>query len=194
MVIYMSFMTRTKEKLKKEIDAYKYNRQLEKDPDVVRNRLANERANVRAEVTRIKEIKSFEADKKELQDLKNSTGLRGQIKNALGGVRSHLDSVKARQNSGSKSGIRAVNLLQHKDQDNIGPGRNAGAFEIRGAGMHNQSSPKGTGIAGQRMGSGRSLVTSDVGGSGSGGVFGGSTGSAKPKKKVNKGKTIVIKL
>jgi len=166
-VINMGIISRTKEKIRSEIDAYKYNRQLENDPEVVRNRLNTERANVRSQITALKEKKQFESDKRELQTLKNTTGIRGAVSSGLGSLRSHLDSVKK-----NKSSLRVQDPLKNR-------GSNLG---MSGSGMH-------------QVGSGRSLVTGDVGSKSSspfatGGVLG--SQSVKPRKKSRK--QIVINL
>jgi hypothetical protein len=143
----MGFLSNTKQRISKEIADIKYNRQLENDPAVVRSRLDVERANVRKERDNLLSKRQLEQDKKELQQLRNSTGIRGKISSGLSAVRSHLDNVRSR-NEGSKGRkIRAINpLKQGLSDERIGPARNNGAFDIKGSGSQITSGPNPKGM------------------------------------------------
>lgn len=92
----MGFVNNLKNNIRKEIDAVKYNTQLENDPLVVRNRLDAQRKEISIEKERLLTQKQLEQDKRELQTLKNSTGIRGQITSGLGKLKTHLNDVKER--------------------------------------------------------------------------------------------------
>lgn len=170
-MIEMGLISTLKNKAKAEIQAMKSDREFRNDPAVVHQRLLNEKQNVREEIARVKERQSFEQDKKELQELKNSTGLRGKIRSGLSAIRNHLDSVKARNDHGS------VNV-----RNTVGPGMHQGNFDLPGSrGMHD-TNPRGA----------KSLIMQGPGSSSGGGVFAGGK-PARPKRE-KKGKTIIIKL
>lgn len=178
MVIDMGFATKLKENIKKEINAFKYNRELENDPDVVRNRLDAEKKSIRIQKEQLLTKQSLEQDKRELQTLKNSTGIRGQIKSGLAGLRTHLDSVKAKNNSAERFKLK-----------NPKESRSQSVFEIKGSGSQiTASNPRGA------------SGLNDVGGSKGGyrpfgsGVLDNSRMNDKPKKKKSSQKTIIIKI
>ena len=122
MVIGMGFATRIKENIKKEINAFKYNRTLENDPDVVRNRLDVERKQIKMQKDALLSKQQLEQDKKELQTLKNSTGIRGKINNGLGALRTHMKNVETRNKSAEKF------KLKNPKQE-----RSTSVFEIKGS-------------------------------------------------------------
>lgn len=174
----MGFVTNLKNSIKKEISDYKYNRELENDPDVVRNRLDAEKKQIRMEKEKIFVQKQLERDKQELRDLKNSTGLRGQIKSGLGSVRSYLDNVKQKNGSAEKFKLK-------NPQSSITQGKSA--FDIKGSGSQiTANNPRGA------SGLNQVGVSKKYNPFGSG-VLDNSRMSAKPRKK-KESKTIVIKL
>lgn len=162
-----------KEKLKKEINAYKYNKQLENTPEVQRAKLQKEVALQRERIAQVREQKQFEKDKAELKSLQRSNSKFG---NVLTQVREHLDNVKKRQGkTGSKGGM------------SLGTGRN----------IIYDKSPTNSYTKNSFMSSQpTSLIRQDVRPKGSvfghsGGVFGAKEPTLKPKKS-KKSKTIVI--
>lgn len=168
----MGFVTNLKNSIKKEISAYKYNKDLENDPDVVRNRLDAERKQIRMEKEKIFAQKQLERDKAELRELKNNTGIRGQIKSGLGSVRGYLDNVKKKNGSAERFKLK-------NPQSNIVSGRSSSVFEIKGSGSQIQN----TNLRGMHSGSnssyrpfGSGVLNQEV--------------RSKPKKKQSK--TVII--
>lgn len=175
----MGFATKLKDNIKKEINAFKYNRDLESDPDVVRNRLDAEKKQIRVQKEQLLTKQQLEQDKKELQTLKNSTGIRGQIKSGLGSLRGYLDNVKTKNNSAEKFKLR--NPKQERSQS---------VFEIKGSGSQiTANNPRGASGLNQVGGSGSKGSYRPFGS----GVLDNSSMTSKPKKK-KESKTIIIKL
>lgn len=174
----MGFATKLKENIKKEINAFKYNRELENDPDVVRNRLDAEKKQLRIQKEQLLTKQQLEQDKRELQMLKNQTGVRGKISAGLGSVRSYLDNVKAKNNSAEK--FKLKNPKQERSQS---------VFDIKGSGSSiTANNPRGASGLNQ-VGSGSKGSYRPFGS----GVLDQGSGMNKPKKK-KQSKTIVIKL
>jgi hypothetical protein len=171
----MGFANKLKENIKKEINAFKYNRDLENDPDTVRNRLDMEKKQIKIQKEQLLTKQSLEQDKRELQTLKNSTGIRGQIKSGLTGLRSQLDNVKSRNNSAEQFKLR--NPKQERSQS---------VFDIKGSGSQiTANNPRGSSGLNQVGGSYRPF--------GSGVMDNSRTTTTTTKKKL-RSKTIIIKL
>jgi hypothetical protein len=173
----MSFVTRAKEKLKKEYDSYKYNKQLENNPEVIRNKLEKARTENREQNARVREQIAFERDKQELKSLQKGNSRFGS---ALTSVKEHLNEVK-QQRSGQKLRQKA----------SLGTGRNI---------IYDESPTRNSALTlGNQPTGSRSLIMSDVKNKTSvfghqGGVTGNNTQPRTKKKAKTQGKTIVIKL
>lgn len=174
----MSFVSQAKDKLKKEYDAYKYNKSLENDPAIVRAKLQDERARMKVETQKLREQKEFEREKTELKELQRSNSSIGKFG---AGVKSYLADVKASQQVGKK---------QNKLRDNttLGAGRNI---------IYDQKPTNNFSTFTQDPKGSKSLILSDEKSKSS--VFGHSGGvlgnreQPQPKKK-KQNKTIIIKL
>lgn len=174
----MSFVQKAKDKLKKEYDSYKYNRQLEKQPEIVRKKLEYAREEQREQIKVMKEQQQFERERAELKSLQRENSTLGKLGT---GVKSYLDNVKASQKPRGQAQVRSNATL--------GSGRNI-IYD-----NPTQASSLG-GFSNQPQGS-KSLILSDEKSKSSvfghsGGVLGNNRQEVKPKKK--QGKTIVIRL
>lgn len=101
----MRIINKIKNNIRNEIRNIKEQRKLNRDPDVLKYRLEQERMRLRAEKDILLKKIQLEKDKRELQQLKNSTGIKGSIRNALSNVKKHLDDVKKRNNDSVKNKV-----------------------------------------------------------------------------------------
>lgn len=174
----MSFVQRAKDKLKKEYESYKYNKELENKPEIVRNKLERARAEQREQIQVMKEQQQFEREKQELKTLQRQNSTVGRFGSAL---KSHLDNVKASQQ-------QPRGQLKAKQNATLGTGRNI---------IYDQKPTNNFTTFNEQPKGSKSLILSDEKSKSS--VFGHSGGvvgnrqQVKPKKKPQ-GKTIVIKL
>ena len=174
----MSFIQRAKENIKKEIDAYKYNKQLENNPQVVRQRLANERADISKQLVEARERQQFEREKAELKQIQKESSFIGKLGQKLQPIQQHLQNVKQQK--------QTTNYKNKKYNASLGTGRNI-IYDNKPTSMLTQD-VKGA----------RSLLLSDEKSKSStfghsGGVLGNKIQPKKAQKK-QAGKTIVIKL
>ena len=109
----MSFVQRAKDKLKKEYDSYKYNRQLERQPEIVRKKLEYAREEQREQIKVMKEQQTFERERAELKSLQRENSTVGRFGSA---VKQHLDNVKQSQ--------KPQGNLRAKQNAILGTGRN----------------------------------------------------------------------
>lgn len=180
----MSFVSRAREKLTREIDAYKRNKQLENDPEVVRYKLQQERETIRQQKVVQQERAEYERERAELKELQRQNSTAGKVGAQ---VKEYLASVQARkQPKATKADKQYANRL--RQSASLGTGRNI---------IYDQS-PTNSFAGNSFMTSNRpSLIQQDVGKPNrevfghSGGVLG---QPVKVKKPQGKGKTIVIKL
>jgi len=173
MVIEMGILNNLKQNLKREINAIKYDRKLMNDPDVVRSRLDAERNEIKIQKQKLINQRQLEMDRDELRSLRNSTGVRGKLKNGLTALRGQLDNVKKRNEASDKFKLRSTKNTPRSVGSASGNIPSSSVFELKSTkGIHDS------------VGSYKPF--------GSGGVLGESP-KKKPKKK-SSGQTIVIKV
>lgn len=167
----MSFVTQAKEKIKKEYEQYKYNKQLENNPEVVRKKLEQARIEQRERI-------EIERDKAELKQLQGKSGFTKAVES----TRTYLQSVDDKKRLQGKPSGKAQ----------LGTGRNI---------IYDESPTKNSALTlGANPQGSRSLILSDEKRKGqgvfghSGGVLGQQEVRVKKPKKAKQGKTIVIKL
>lgn len=102
----MGMMSRLKENFRKEVQAIKMNREIKNDPDLVKSKIDAQRVMIKKEKDRLELKRALENDKKELQSLKNSTGIRGKISSGLKNLKTHTDNVRLRNEQSSKFKLR----------------------------------------------------------------------------------------
>jgi len=181
----MSFVQRAKDKLKKEYESYKYNKELENSPEIVRHKLNSEREQVRLQTEVARERQTFEREKLELKSLQRQNSTMGKLGT---GIKEHLNEVRERNNN-TQPKVNKGYQNNLRNNATLGSGRNI---------IYDQSPTRNSNLTlGNQPQGSRSLILSDEKSTRS--VFGHSGGvtgnnkTVKPKKKTQ-GKTIVIKL
>lgn len=93
----MGFFNTARERVKREYEQFKYNRELDNNPDVVRARLQEARK-IQAEQIRVQRQQlKFEREKRELRTLQDRDSFKSKLKVAGGQVKSYLQEVKKKR-------------------------------------------------------------------------------------------------
>ena len=105
---------------------------------------------IKAETYKLQQKVKLEQSRKELQELKNSTGIRGSLRSGLKAVTGHLQDVKVRNKKANptvRKGVARVsqsgNGMNGPGMHQGGPGSNKGAWEMgRSSGVFGGPEPK----------------------------------------------------